>query len=301
MPEGGRGGTFDFMGLLLLTAFVLPLLIAISSFQHLDPAMLPWTGSLLTLAAVACAVLLWQQRRAAVPIMGLPLLKLPSFWRADVMAACSGAAWTAMATFLPLYSAIVLGTSEGETGLLIIPLTVSVSVGALVTGRLISLTGRSAVFPMVGMTMTAVTMTYLAWAAPGMTRAELSYVLALAGLFQGTGMVTAQVVVQQIARSKQLGMAAASVQLSRSLGSAFGTALAAALLFGLLTSWNPDAAALFFNVVRHGAGVLTSLPTDQAVQARADITRAFSGVFLLVAGISCLSVAMAVTLPVRRL
>jgi hypothetical protein len=151
------------------------------------------------------------------------------------------------------------------------------------------------------MTITAATMTYLAWAAAGMTRTELSCGLALAGLFQGTGMVTAQVIVQQIAGAKQLGAGAASAQLSRSLGSAFGTALAAALLFGLLSSWNPATAALFFDMVRHGSGVLARLPAGQAVQARAEIAHAFSGVFLLVAGISCLSVAMAATLPVRRL
>ena len=300
-PPVERTGPFDTAGLVLLTAFVLPLLIAISLLQHLSPAMWPRIGVLLGLSGLGLAALLSQQRRAHTPITALPLLRLPAFWRADVMAACSGAAWTAMATFLPLYSSVVLGATALETGLLIIPLTLSVSLGALVTGRLISRTGRSAVFPAVGMAITAVMMVYLAWAAPGMTPAGLSCGLAFAGLFQGTGMVTAQIVVQQIAGSQQLGAAAASAQLSRSLGAAFGTALAAALLFGLLSAWSPDTAALFSQMIRHGAGILVDVPVQQAVQTRTVIAHAFSGVFLLVAGISCLSVAMAATLPVKRL
>jgi MFS family permease len=299
-PTGAHRGAFDFVGLFLLIAFVLPLLMAISAFQHLDPAMMTRTSILLTLAGMGLAALLWQQRRAESPITALNLLKLPAFWRADVMAACSGAAWTSMVTFLPLYSQAVMRAGPSEAGFLIIPLTVSVSAGAVVTGRLISRTGRFAIFPLVGLTITAVTMVYLAWAAAGMTRTELSCVLALGGLCQGTGMVTAQVLVQQIAGPKQLGAAAASAQLARSLGSAFGTALAAAVLFGMLSARNPGTAAVFFDMVRHGPGVLTGLPIEQAAQVRAEVARAFSGIFLLVAGVSCISVAMAATLRMQR-
>jgi hypothetical protein len=71
-------------------------------------------------------------------------------------------------------------------------------------------------------------------------------------------------------------------------------------LFGLLSTRNPETAALFFDMVRHGPGVLSGLPIEQAAHARAEIARAFSGVFLLVAGISCISVAMSATLRVRR-
>jgi MFS family permease len=297
----GRGGGFDAAGLVLLTTFVLPLLLAVSQFQRLDPGMLPRVGAWLALAALGLAALLWQQRRTSVPIMALPLLRLPAFWRADVMAVCSGAALTAMITFLPLYLQAVMGATPGQSGLLLIPLTVSVSSGSVLTGWLISRTGRTAVFPMVGLSITALTMAFLAYAAAGMSRVELSWFLALGGLCQGAAMLTAQITVQKVAGARHLGAAAASAQLARSLGSAFGAAAAGAVLFGLLSAWDPDTATLFFAMVRHGSGVLLSLPADQQALARSEIASAFSGVFLLVAGISCVSVAMSATLPVRRL
>ena len=299
-PPGGTGG-FDIPGLVLLTAFVLPLLLAVFQFQRLSPNTLPRAGALLVLAGCGLAALLWQQRRAAAPILALALLKVPAFWRADVMAACSGGALTAMMTFLPLYLQAVMGAGPGETGLLLIPLTVSVSSGSVITGWLISRTGRTAIFPMVGLSVTASTMAYLAYAAMGMTRMELSWMLALGGVCQGSAMLTAQITVQKIASPRQLGEAAASAQLARSLGSAFGAAGAGAVLFGLLSSRNPDTAALFLDMVRKGSDILLSLPPEHQDLVRAQIASAFSGVFLLVAGISCLSVAMAATLSVRRL
>ena len=114
-------------------------------------------------------------------------------------------------------------------------------------------------------------------------------------------MLTAQITVQKVAGARHLGGAAASAQLARSLGSAFGAAAAGAVLFGLLSAHDPDVAALFFEMVRRGPSVLLGQTEAQQAVARAAITSAFSGVFLLVAAISCLSVAMATTLPVRRL
>lgn len=299
-PRSTAGG-FDAPGLVLLTCFVLPLLLAVSRLQRFDPSMLPTLGLLLGLAAAGLAALLWQQKRASAPILALPLLKLPAFWRADAMAACSGAALTAMMTFLPLYLQAVMGASAAETGLLLIPLTVSVSSGSVITGWLISRSGRTAVFPAFGLAITAVTMIWLALAAAGMTRVELSWVLALGGVCQGSAMITAQITVQKVAGPGHLGQAAASAQLARSLGSTFGAAAAGAVLFGLLSAWNPGTAALFFEMIRKGTHVMSALPAEHQSLVRAEIASAFSGVFVLVAGISCVSSFMASTLPVRRL
>ena len=299
-PSGTRGG-FDMPGMALLTLFIVPLLMAVSQLQNLDPAILPRFGLLLAFSGAALAALLVQQKRAASPLLALPLMKIPSFWRADVMAACSGASLTAMITFLPIYFQVVAGATPGQAGLLLIPLTAAVSSGSVVTGWLISRTGRTAVFPMVGLTITALTLLALALWAPLLSRVELAWVLALGGLCQGTAMLTAQITVQAVGGVRNLGAAAASAQLSRSLGSAFGAATAGAVLFGVLSALNPDTATLFFDMVRQGPGVLASLTADHRALVQQEVAAAFRGVFLTVACFACITVAMAATLPLRRL
>lgn len=299
----GRRGIagFDAPGMLLLTGVIVPLLLAVTQLQHLDPATLPRAGGLLVLAGGVACILVWQQNRAAAPLLALPLLRLPAFWRSDVMGACSGASLTAMMTFLPIYLQVVTGASPGQTGLLLIPLTGAVSSGAVLTGWLISRSGRTAIFPTIGLSVTALTLIGLAIWAPSLTRVQLSWVLALGGLCQGSSMITAQITVQMVAGPAQLGAAAASVQLSRSLGSAFGAAAAGAVLFGLLAAMDPATSELFFDMVRHGPGVLSALPAPRQVLMQTEIANAFRGVFVTVACFSCTIVLCAATMPVRRL
>jgi MFS family permease len=304
LPAGARGtghSAFDAAGMVLLTCFIVPLLLAVSQLQRLNPAMLPRMALLVALAGAGLAALLWQQARARSPLLALRLQRHPAFWRSDVMAACSGGSLTAMMTFLPIYMQVVTGATAAEAGLMLIPLTGAVSCGSVVTGWLISRTGRTAVFPMVGLTVTAATLIALAIWAPELSRGYLSWILALGGLCQGSSMITAQITVQLVGGARQLGTAAASVQLSRSLGSAFGAAAAGAVLFGILSAVDSSAAHLFFDMIRHGPGVLASLPTAEQAQVQHEIASAFRGVFLTVACFALTIVAMAATLPIRRL
>ncbi len=299
--QNGPRTPIDYTGMALLAAFVVPLLMAVSQLQRLDPAMLPKLGLLLGVAAVSLFVLLWHQRRIPAPLLTLSLFRIPAFWRADVMAFCSGASLIGLMTFLPIYLQVVTGASPAETGVLLIPLTGSVAFGSVLTGWLVSRTGRTAIFPTVGLTVTACTMVSLAIWAPDMSRVQLSWLLALGGICQGSAMLVAQVTVQSVAGTRHLGAAAASAQLSRSLGSAFGAAAAGAVLFGILTASDPDTANLFFDMVRRGPGILATLPTDRQMAVQTEVSQAFRGVFLTIACFSVTIIAMASTLPLRRL
>jgi MFS family permease len=300
VPGTKRSG-FDLFGTVLLAGFVVPLLLMVSQLQRLSVAALPGLGGLLALTVAGLVALLWQQRRASTPLLALPLMRIPAFWRSTVMGACSGASLTAMMTFLPIYLVVVTGASVGEAGLLLIPLTAAVSSGSVLTGWLVSRTGRTAIFPAVGLTITAVSLVALAIWAPSLSRVQLSWLLAVGGVTQGSAMITAQITVQVVSGPRQLGAASASVQLSRSLGSAFGAAIAGAVLFGLLSLLNPDTALLFTEMVRHGPGVLDGLGPDRQMLVQNEIGDAFRGVFLTVACFSCAIVACAATMPVRRL
>ena len=304
MPAGtpGRRTTrFDFLGLMLLTSFVVPMLLLVSRMQTLTIASLPSLAAWLAMTAAALGVLLWQQRRTEAPLLALSLMRIPAFWRSTVMAAGSGASLTAMMTFLPIYLQVVLGASAGRSGLLLIPLTGAVSFGAVLTGMLISRTGRTAIFPAVGLSITAVSLVALAIWAPLLSQAQLSWLLAIGGLTQGSSMITAQITVQTVAGPRQLGAAAGSVMLSRSLGSAFGAAAAGTVLFGLLAAMDPATAGLFAEMVRHGPGVLDTLDPAMRTMVQGEIAGAFRGVFLTVACFACMIVACASTLPIRRL
>ena len=81
---------------------------------------------------------------------------------------------------------------------------------------------------------------------------QLSLFLFFTGLFMGTVMGVVQVTVQNAAGLASLGSAAASVQLSRSIGAAVGTALVGTVLFATLALSDPETAGLFATLVQQG-------------------------------------------------
>lgn len=304
LPAGAAGRAtrgFDTLGLVLMTGFIVPLLLGVAQLQHPKLATLPRLLAYLIIALLMGWALLWQQRRASSPILPIPLLRDPAFWRADVMAACSGASLTALVTFLPIYLQTVAGASPAETGMLLIPLTGAVSVGSVLTGWLISRSGRTAIFPSIGLSITAVSLVALALWAPGLSRGQLSWVLALGALTQGSSMITATITVQAVAGPRMLGVAAGSTQLGRSLGSAIGAAVAGAVLFGLLSLMDEDTAQMFADMVRQGPDALDALSPARRLLVQQEVANAFRGVFLTVACFACTIVACASTMPVRRL
>jgi hypothetical protein len=116
----------------------------------------------------------------------------------------------------------------------------------------------------------------------------------------GTVMGVVQVTVQSAAGPVRLGEAAASVQFSRSIGAAFGTALVATVLFAFLAIRNPEAARIFATMVHHGH-VAGALPAAQQAVVQVDIQDAFRAAFLTMAAFTTAGFFLALTNPLRRI
>ncbi len=302
--SGGNRGRFDWLGLTFFAGMVVPLLLALERLQHLDVAGMPVTIGALFVSGSCLVALLRQERRTSGPLFPIDLLRRPAMWRANGMAACSGALLVSEATILPIHLQAVDGVSAGHIGLLMLPLTATVSIGSIVTGRLMSRTGRVAIFPAVGQTAAALGLIAVAfgenYASAILGPWGLPLMLAVVAVFQGSAMPVAQVTVQSLAPPAMLGSAAASVQLSRSVGSAVGVTLAVGVLFATLAR-DPRLAATFADAVRHGPAALPTTPGPADLAAAADFAGGFTAAFMTVTVFAATSALLAWTLPLRRL
>lgn len=288
-------------GLLFFTLFVGTTLFALEQVQHVELASLPLGAGLFAIGIIALVLLVRHENRTPSPLIPLALLRMPAIWRSDALAACHGAALVSLVTFLPVYLEVVRGFTPSTTGLLLVPLTVGIGTGALVTGRLMSVTGRTTVFPIVGLPLCTASFIVLAFFAQDFGVAGLAVLLLLTGLFMGTVMGVVQVSVQSAAGPVRLGEAAASVQFSRSIGAAFGTAMVATLLFAVLAVRNPDAAAVFAAMVEHAKNAGATLSPAQRTAIAGDIAAAFRGAFLLMGVFTAIGFFLALTNPLRRI
>ena len=292
---------FDLLGLLWFTLFVVPLLLALERAQQFDLRALPVVAASVLVSVASLVLLLRQERRSAAPLIPVRLLAQPAMWRCNAMAVCIGAALVSNVTFMPIYLQVVRGIPPGGVGLLLLPLTAGVGLGSLFTGRSITRTGRLAVFPSVGLPLATLFLTVLALGAPYLGLLELPAVFALMSLTLGTGMPVVQITTQVVAGQQNLGAASASVQFSRSIGAAIGTALVGAVLFALLAAQDPHTARLFGAIVEQGPQVMAGLPDGERAAVAAEIAWAFRGAFLAVAAFAGLATLLAWSLPVRKL
>ena len=150
-PPDQRRTTFDIPGLVLFIMFVSPVILALEQLQRMQSSTLPLALGLIAFGIFMLAALLWQEARSTSPLIPPRLFREPSIWRCDGMAACHGAVLVSLITFLPIYLRAVRGASPAETGLLLLPLTLGIGVGSLITGQIVTRTGRTAIFPSIGM------------------------------------------------------------------------------------------------------------------------------------------------------
>jgi predicted MFS family arabinose efflux permease len=250
---------------------------------------------------VSLVLLIRRELRTASPLLPIALLRQATIWRTDALAACHGAALVSLITFLPIYLIVVRGISPSQTGLLLLPLMIGIGIGSMATGRMVTVSGRTAIFPSYGLMLVTLNLLLLALAAPLIGTVQLAWVFLWNGLCMGTVMGVVQVTVQSASGPRMLGEAAASVQFSRSIGAAFGTATVASVLFAVLAATDKETAALFGAMMEQGPGVLASLPAARQAIVQAEIAEAFRAAFLVIAGFAGAGAALAMSIPLRRI
>jgi EmrB/QacA subfamily drug resistance transporter len=299
-PSDWRRTTFDAPGLVLFMLFVSPVILALEQAQRMDARTLPMILGLAALGATALLALIWQERHSTSPLIPPSLFREPSVWRADGLAACHGAALVSLVTFLPIYLRAVRGTSPSETGLLLLPLMFGIGIGSLVTGQLVTRTGRTAIFPSCGYVAATAGLLFLAFEVPNLSLVALAWVFGATAVFMGAVMGVVQVTVQAVAGQRMLGTGAAMVQFSRSVGAAFGTATVAAVLFSALTSTDRETASLFGTMIDHGPNAIAALAPARRAVVQAEIGYAFRAAFIAVAAFTGIGAWLAWSMPLRR-
>ena len=299
-PAAGGHLQFDWIGVVMFSAVVGPTLLALEQGQSFDARKLPLVLALALVAAVALIMLLRQERRARVPLLPIALLRQAAIWRCDALAACVGATMLSLITFVPIYLEVMFATTPSQTGFLMLPLTACIAVGSMCTGQLIARTGRTAVFPSFGLIVVCIVLVLVTIFASHLSRSQLPWAFALASLGLGTTGPVVNVTVQMVAGPQQLGTAAASIQFSRSIGSALGTAIVGAVLFATLAASDKQTALLFAELVQRGPVVLNGLPPARVAVVQAEIADGFRAAFATIACFSVGGLYLAWSVPVRK-
>jgi EmrB/QacA subfamily drug resistance transporter len=260
---------------------------------------------IMVLAAVSLGMLLvfaWWQRRVPEPILPPRLFRSPVFLVVVTTLFLSTAMQTAILLFMPSFTQIVLGVTPATSGLLLLPMTVGIGGSMVVAGRLIARNGHYKRFPVLGLATTLVATALFAQISVHTSELTILFDMLLFGV--GFGMVAQVLVisVQNDVDSKDNGVATASANLFRSLGSSVGAAVLGAVfasrLAGLLT---PAATGAGAGAVLDNPAAVHRLPMAARVDAINAVAGAVQTVFVVTAVIAALAFITVLFLKTRAL
>lgn len=190
------------------------------------------SASLLALSLLALGALVWHERRHASPFLPVDLLRQKAIMFSLLTTALFAACMFAMVFFLPIYLQLGQRVTALHSGLLLLPLTAGMVIGAMTTGRFVARTGEAKLVPVCGMALSSLALLLLGVLPPNTTLvAVLGFI---SGLGFGTVMPINQVVVQTVAGRARLGAVTAMISLFRSIGAAGGAAVFGALVYALM-------------------------------------------------------------------
>jgi EmrB/QacA subfamily drug resistance transporter len=171
------------------------------------------------------AAFVWQERRAAEPILPLWLFRSRIFSVANAMGFTIGMALFGAIIFMPLFLQIVYGVTPTVSGLLMISLMGGLLITAVLSGRAITRIGRYRPFPIAGTAVLVVGMYLLSLLGVHTPPWVASAYMVVVGVGLGLVMQVLVLAVQNDARTQDIGVATASATFFRSMGGAFGVAI----------------------------------------------------------------------------
>ena len=175
------------------------------------------------------------ERRAAEPIMPLHLFKQRNFNLTTVVGLIIGVAMFGALAYLPTYLQMVTGANATQAGLLMIPLMAALLVASIVSGQIVSRTGRYKWLPMTGMVLVAGSLALLSTMTPTLAVWIICGYLAIMGLGLGMSMQILILIVQNTFPNSEVGTATASNNYFRQIGASLGSAIVGSLFVAKLT------------------------------------------------------------------
>ncbi|MDN5758150.1 MAG: MFS transporter [Tomitella sp.] len=270
LPRRSERPRVDWLGIPLMLAVVISLILVLTWGGRIYEWSSPVIIGLIVVVIVLTPLLVWAERRASEPLFPPALFADPVFRINAPLAFLLGLAMFGAVSYLPTYLQLSLGASATKSGILMLPLMGGLMLAAIVTGQVISRTGKYRAFPIIGSTLACVGMYLLSLMNADTPREESSLYMIVLGLGIGFIMPTLVLLVQNSVEHRFMGPATATVNFARQIGASAGTALIGSLFVSRLATdlqqnLPPGAAG---KIGKHAQGIgpeqLATLPPDIA-------------------------------------
>ncbi|HEY3570713.1 MAG TPA: MFS transporter [Thermoanaerobaculia bacterium] len=304
-----RSHAIDYAGAALLAV----VLSAITIVSDLGGGIYPWSSPLI-LGLIAAAVIglvlfVYVERRAREPVLPPRLFANRSFSITSIVGLIVGFAMFGSITYFPVFLQVVRGVSPTASGMQMLPMMGGMLVTSMISGQLISRTGRYKLFPLLGTGVMTAGLFLLSRLSLDTGAWLTSAYILLLGVGLGLVMQVLVIAVQNAVEYRDLGVATSGATLFRLIGGSFGTAILGAIFAARLTAnlarsmpsgAGPGSGAIS-GAGRMSAQALANLPPAVRAAYGLAFTDSLNTVFLVAAVVCAAGFAFAWLLPERPL
>ncbi|WP_374210085.1 MFS transporter [Pseudarthrobacter raffinosi] len=299
----------DWLGSILLTSGVSLLLIGVSFAGN--PAYYDWvswqSAAMVGGGVVLLALLVLVESKVEQPIIPLKIISERTTALAIIASVAVGIAMFGSTTFLGQYFQVARGATPTEAGLLTLPMIAGNLTGSVVSGLLISRTGKWKGYLIGGSTLLIGGLGLAGTMDPTTELWQAGIFTAILGVGLGMLMQNLVLAVQNTVRASDIGSASASVAFFRSVGGAIGVSVLGAVLSSRVSELATQGlAAAGIPVAGGSAGAsmdLVDMPAPVREIMRAAYGDATAEAFLISAGVAVvalISVLFIKERPLRR-
>ena len=235
-PERAR--SIDYLGSAVFAAALVPILIGLTNKLTMDWSN-PAVGGLILLGLGFSALFVWVESRAKEPILPLSLFRNRSITVSLIAAFLAGFGFFGAIIFVPRWFQVVLGSSATESGYQILPLLAGLIISSVVSGQVISRTGRYRWIIIVSMAFLAGGLLLMTQLTGETSLPQMWFWMVVAGIGIGPTLAAFTIVVQNAAPFAQLGAATGALTFCRQVGGTVGLAIGGTLFGSALATEIP--------------------------------------------------------------
>ncbi len=224
-----------------------------------------------SVAAIACyaigglsiiAFILVERAMGDDALIPLKLFRSATFSMATVLGVLVGFGMFGALSTVPLYLQLVMGSTPTESGFQLLPMIAGLMISSIVSGQLISRTGKYRIFPITGTAFMAAGFFEFTFITADKPVWYVMIGMLLVGLGLGQMMQTLTIASQNAVGPRDIGVATSSSTFFRQIGGTLGVAV----IFSVLFSRIPDTIAAAFTNKATLAGIAEAT-SDPAVLA----------------------------------
>jgi EmrB/QacA subfamily drug resistance transporter len=239
-PKLERKVSIDWLGSGTLLVGIIPLLLALS----LGGQTYPWGSwqvlGCFGLSALGILLFILVERRSSEPILPFDLFRNKTYVIGNAASLLlNGVAFFGAIVFLPIYMVMVVGVSATSAGLTIMPLTLGLVVASLISGQLVSRTGRYKVLLLVGTAIVLVGYILMMGLTTTSTRWDVTWRMIILGIGIGPALPIYNLAIQNAVNPREIGAATSSTLFFRQIGSTVGIAIFGTILATVLAARLP--------------------------------------------------------------